>query len=454
MGLHSTRNAVTPVLHAATNPYKAGVGRGVLAALLSVVLMVGSTGWFVYDDLLTDVKSNALDTSGLGDTSTTDSQNEEAPADSFEGRAVNVLIAGIDSRYDQGDAANGNSEELSTIQSDTTMVAHISADRSRVQIVSIPRDTLTNVPSCKRTDGSVSEAYYGMFNSAFATGAVTDDVASGIACTKSTVEKMTGLNIDGFFVVDFKGFEAMINALGGVWFTVDEDVNDPEADLVLSAGCQKLDGTSALGYARARYSLGDGSDISRIGRQQKLVAAIMREALGKNFVTDLPSLLSFLKQALGSLQTSTNLSDLNTDAGLLLSLSSIDRANIQFVTMPNKPAPTNANRVVAIEPAASNVWQALASDSALPVSTEYTDGSGTAQTIPDPATAAAETGTGTNGASSSESSSTEDATGTSGSTSTPESSTTEQCPPQSASSTSSTGSAPTGDRLEDGNPIG
>jgi len=376
---------IAPVLHAATNPYRFGAGRGVLAVLLSVLLFAGSTGWFVYRDLAGSVASNTLDITGLGAQS---GDEEEAPADSFAGRALNILVVGIDSREDQGSDAYGSTTDVEGIRGDTTMLVHISADRSRVQVVSIPRDLITDIPACTRTDGSVSEATTGQFNSAITIGANYGyDVASGIACTKATTQLLTGLTVDAFAVVDFKGFSNMVNALGGVWFNLDEAVSDSYAQLNLPAGCQKLDGTQALAYARARHDLGDGSDISRIGRQQQLVAAIFREALSKNFVTDLPALVSFVKQALESVQPSPNLSDFDTDAGLLLSLANIDKADIQFVTMPWEPASWDANRVVASEPAATDLWAALAADTTLPVGTTYTDGTGKELTVPDPTTA-------------------------------------------------------------------
>jgi len=382
--------AFAPVLHAATNPYRFGAARGVLAALLSVMLFVGSTGWFVYRDLAGSISGNALDISGLGAQSGSEdtTEEEEAPADSFAGRAINILVVGIDSREDQGSDAYGSTSDVEGIRGDTTMLMHVSADRSRVQIVSIPRDLITDIPACTRTDGSVSGATTGQFNSAITIGANYGyDVASGIACTKATTEKLTGLTVDAFAVVDFKGFQGMINALGGVWFNLDEPVSDSYAQLDLPAGCQRLDGTQALAYARARYELGDGSDISRIGRQQQLVAAIFREALSKNFVTDLPALLSFVKQTLESVQPSTNLSGLNNDAGLLLSVADIDKENIQFVTMPVGAASWDPDRVVATEPMASDLWAALAADGALPVGITYTDGTGAERTVPEPSTA-------------------------------------------------------------------
>lgn len=433
------RGTFAPVLHAATNPYRFGAARGVLAALLSVLLFVGSTGWFVYRDLAGSVSSNALDISGLGAQSGGDAgeepEEEQAPADSFSGRALNILIVGIDSREDQGTDAFGSTSDVEGIRGDTTMLMHISADRSRVQVVSIPRDLVTDIPACTRTDGSVSGATTGQFNTAITIGANYGyDVASGIACTKATTEKLTGLTVDAFAVVDFKGFQGMINALGGVWFNLDEPAQDTRAGLDLPAGCQQLDGTQALAYARARYSLGDGSDISRISRQQQLVAAIFREALSKNFVTDLPALLSFVKQALESVQPSTNLSDLNADAGLLLSLANIDKANIQFVTMPVGSASWDANRVVTSEPMASNLWAALAADGELPVGITYTDGTGAERTVEEPSSAQSDT-TGSEDRST-ESAPVETVTPDQGATPAP-SVVEETCPPSDTSSSSS-----------------
>ena len=397
MSKHSLPGPV-PVLHAATNPYRSGPVRAVLTVFLALVLFVVSTGWFVYHDLTSTVKDNAIDISGLGSQSGDDGEEEEEalPADQFEGNALNILVVGVDSREGSGNSEYGSTSDVEGMRGDTTMLMHISADRSRVQVVSIPRDLMTEIPSCTRTDGTVSEAQYGQFNSALTIGANNGyDVASGIACTKATVERLTGLTVDAFMVVDFSGFTSMINALGGVWFNLDEAVSDERAQLNLPAGCQKLDGTQALAYARARYNLGDGSDISRIGRQQQLVGAIMREALSKNYVTDLPSLLSFVKQALAAVSTSTNLSDLNSDAGLLLSLTSIDKADIEFVTMPFQYSTADPNRVVEDETLAPALWASLAEDSQLPIGTTYTDGTGAERTVPDPAATTTQGDTGT-----------------------------------------------------------
>lgn len=247
MSKHSMPGAM-PVLHAATNPYRGGALRAVLAVFFSLVLFVVSTGWFVYHDLTSTVKNNAIDISGLGSQSgqSGDKEADPLPADQFEGNALNILVVGVDSREGSGNSEYGSTKDVEGMRGDTTMLMHISADRSHVQVVSIPRDLMTQIPSCTRTDGTVSPAQYGQFNSALTVGANNGyDVASGIACTKATVEKLSGVTVDAFMVVDFSGFTSMINALGGVWFNLDKAVFDNKAQLDLPAGCQKLDGTQA-----------------------------------------------------------------------------------------------------------------------------------------------------------------------------------------------------------------
>jgi len=290
----------------------------------------------------------------------------DGPTDhSFEGRAVNILVMGSDSR--NGQVVNDDTEGM---RSDTAMIVHLSEDRSRMDVISIPRDTMVAMPSCKLPDGSESDpSSYAIFNSAFSTGANNssnpDDVAYAAACTIKTVEKLTNVRMDEYMVVDFTGFESMVDSLGGVPMYVEEDVDDEKADLHLSKGCNTLNGAQALGYARARYSLGDGSDISRIGRQQQLVGAIMRTAKSKNLLTDMPTLYSFAESALSTLTVSEGLGGIDKLAGLANSAASIGMDNINFITMPVEEDDIDPNRV---QPSAKadDVWKALHDDKPVP----------------------------------------------------------------------------------------
>ena len=380
-----------PIQHSAVNFGRFGLLRSALAVLMAGVLFVASTGGFLYARLTAQFADRVVDINAY----VSDGQNKATP-DSFEGRAVNILVVGTDSRNGaSGNIGAGDEDEVPGLRNDSTMVIHVSADRSRVQVVSIPRDTLVDIPSCKHRDGSTSDPMSNeMFNNAMFYGAdggnTDEDIAPGIACVKATVEKMSGMPIDAFMVVNFAGFINMIDALGGIWFNIPERIEDESASLFIDAGCWKLDGTQSLAYMRSRKGQGDGSDISRIGRQQQLISAMLREIQSKDYVTDSGALLTFLQAAIASVNVSSNLGDARADLTLLLNvLSKTERANIQFVTMPVEEPSWNPNRRIASEPMARNVWNALKNDQGLPVGTTYTDGNGAQLVVPDPTAATA-----------------------------------------------------------------
>lgn len=362
--------------HAAVNFGKFGALRAFVATLMTLTLFVPSFTFFIYQAFANQIASRAVDISAFTNEAK-DENGQPLPMDSFAGRPVNILVSGIDSRYDQGVNAHGDPEEMSIIFSDVTMVMHISADRTRINTVSIPRDLMTTIPSCTDANGYETGERFGQFNSAFAYAAVTNNLGAGIACTKKTVEFLTGLTLDGFIVVDFSGFVGLVDALGGVWYDVETRIVDEDSSADLYPGCQKLNGVQALSYARVRKSVGDGSDNGRMGRQQKLVAAMMREALSKNFVTDLPALLTFVQKGISSVQPSPNLADLNTDVALLHSVSSIKKENIQFMTMPVTQWEEDLNRAIAIDYLAEDVWRTLREDLPFPENSEVTTGEGT-----------------------------------------------------------------------------
>lgn len=375
-----------PIQHSAVNYGRFGLLRGALAILLAGVLFVVSSAGFVYAKLSNQFANRVVNI----DAYSTDDQNNATP-DSFEGRAVNILVVGTDSRSGaSGELGAGDADDVPGLRNDSTMVIHVSADRSRVQIVSIPRDTLVDIPSCQHRDGTTSEPTSDdMFNNAMVYGSNggddPEDLAPGIACVKSTVEKLSGMSIDAFMVVDFAGFINMIDALGGVWFNIPEDINDDSAGLYIDAGCWKLSGTHSLAYMRSRKGQGDGSDISRISRQQQLISAMLRELQEKNYVTDPGALINFLQAAISAVNVSDNLGNASSDASLLINvLQNIDRSNIQFVTMPVEEPSWDPNRRIPSEPMARNVWNALKNDQALPVGTTYTDGNGAQLVVPDP----------------------------------------------------------------------
>lgn len=316
------------------------------------------------------------------DTSFLTSKRTPDPSDPTAGKDLNILILGSDSRG----GANGSivKDNNGGQRSDTTVVMHVSADRKRIEMVSIPRDSLVDIPACQiDSKGTTTGASpHTMFNAAFAFGAdksaamggtESDQIAAGAACTWQTVEHTTGLTIDGYVVLDFSGFEGMINALGGVPMCIPTATKVPKANLDLKAGYQTLDGKDALGYARAREGIGDGSDLSRIKRQQDLMGSIANKVFAQNFLTDTPKLMRFLDAATKSLHTSKsddglNLGSITSIAGLGLSMRHLRPSDVTFLTIPNGLDPTNHNRVVWREPDATKVWEKVAEDKPLTAS--------------------------------------------------------------------------------------
>ncbi|PYF95927.1 transcriptional attenuator, LytR family [Georgenia satyanarayanai] len=343
--------------HAASHRRPSRWARGAGLAALSVVLFGTSTLAIAYNDIQTNIDRHDID-DYLGERPTAAGEGEPAPLDPASGEDINIVVLGSDDRTGDVNSEYGTTPEAGQ-RSDTTMIVHISAERDRVEVVSIPRDSLVTIPSCRMGDGSWTEPRYEtMFNKAFAMGADGGGPGAAAACTMRTIEELSGVLIDDFVIVDFAGFINVVDALGGVPMCIPDPIDDPKAKVQLEAGEQVLDGREALGFARARYTLTGGSDINRIGRQQELVAAIAREALSKNLLTDLPKLYRFLDAATSTLTTGTDLGSIPTMAGLAYSIREIDLENIVFETMPHLPA---GNRVVPA-PEAEELWAALRDD--------------------------------------------------------------------------------------------
>ncbi|WP_083090347.1 LCP family protein [Actinomyces vulturis] len=348
-------------------------------AFLALVTFFASGIAFAYHDMQSQVTRVNVD-SLLGEDRPIRGDGTPLPDDDFEGHPVNIVVMGTDSRAGANNIdGSAGTEEVSVARSDTTMIVHLSADRTHMEVVSIPRDTMVSIPSCVTPDGTESFPQYGQFNSAFSIGAgedaSTQAQARGAACTIKTIEKMTDIYIDGFVIVDFHGLEQMVDSLGGVNVWVDEPINDDEwTGFVLPQGCQHLNGHDALFYARVRHGVGDGSDLQRINRQQNLMAAMMRTAMNTNILTNPDNLYSFARSALSTLTTSDNLGSLPTLAGLAMSAKDIGLNNILFITMPNVPDPDDENRVVPDDYMAERLWNALREDKTPPESTVSRNG--------------------------------------------------------------------------------
>lgn len=291
------------------------------------------------------------------------------------GKPLTILLMGSDSRAGANGAIGGRVAD--GMRNDTTIVMHISADRSRVDLVSIPRDAQVAIPACKRSDGSVSKATTGDFNIAFSQGGLHGDTASAAACAINAVHDLTGLTIDHYAVVDFVGFENMINALGGVPMCIPERIDSTKARLHLNAGPQVLDGREALAFARLRTAeVGQvsGSDLQRINRQHELLRQVARTALSKNYLTDAGQLTLFIRSAARSLTMDPGLANTKYLLSLAYSLKSMDPNNIRFATVPWKLTKDGLN-VILLDTGAQ-MWKDMAND--VPLSVVAKDNAGSA----------------------------------------------------------------------------
>ena len=283
------------------------------------------------------------------------------PDDPNQGSPVNILVMGSDGR--EGSEAIA-ADDTDGERSDTTIVVHISADRQRVELVSIPRDSVVDVPECYRADGSsVPPRSDALFNSAFALARENGQTGDAAACTWRTVEANAGIRIDHFVVVNMSGFAQMVDALGGVEVCIPELVYAPKANyLRLEPGLQRLDGATATQYARARTGegLGNGSDLNRINRQQEMLASMARDVLTRNILTDVPELIRFLDAVTRSLTISDTFGSTRDMAGLAYSLRQVPSGNISLMTVPIATA-ANPNHVVWTDEADA-LWAAIAAD--------------------------------------------------------------------------------------------
>lgn len=326
--------------------------RVLLSIAAGLVLLLSLTG------LAIDVASSQLEGNitavDISDTTGREHVPTQVVDDAGNYQATNILLMGSDTREGQKSSKYGDPDLYTGERSDTTILLHLSADRSFATAVSIPRDTWVMLPECKR-DGETVGGFEGKFNTAF-------EIA-GPGCTVKLVEQMTGLTIDNFAVIDFEGFKNVVDALGGVEVCLTEPANDPSSALNLPAGTSVVNGEQALSFVRARKTLSDGSDLSRIKRQQAFLSSMIREASSTGLLLNPVKLYSTLDAATEGLTTDPGLADIDVLRDLALSVRGMAPGDIAFLTMPWVERGDGEN-VVVDEEGAAPLWESMATDTA------------------------------------------------------------------------------------------
>ncbi|MFD9302317.1 LCP family protein [Streptomyces sp. NPDC060048] len=336
---------------------KKRVFRVVSLVLLALLLIAGGAGWWAYSHLNGNIDSVDLD-QAIG--------VDNRPAKVVAG-AQNILVLGSDSRA----GANGELDhgDVSGARSDTAMLVHVPEGRKKATAVSIPRDTLVTRPECKDGDGkTVKTANRVMFNSVYS--------IAGPACVVKTVEQMSGIRVDHFVEVDFAGFKGLVDALGGVSVTLEKPINGGSGGLKLDAGTHRLDGTDSLKFVRTRHGYGDGSDLGRIGLQQKFMMAMLSEIKRQDTFGNPTRLYKLADAGTKSLTTDSELGSLKGLSDFAQSMKGVDPDTMETIMMPVAYDKVDINRVVAAEPQAGQLWEALRNDKTIPASAKKSPATG------------------------------------------------------------------------------
>ncbi|MFG2848780.1 LCP family protein [Kitasatospora sp. NPDC048296] len=289
-------------------------------------------------------------------------ERPEAAAPDAQGRTpVNVLMIGSDSRGNGNSDLGGGGD--AGARSDTAILLHVYADHKHAVGISIPRDSLVNIPPCKLPNGKwTKEQTNVMFNSAFAVG---DTEQGNPACTQNAVEKLTNLRVDHTIVVDFNGFATMTKAVGGVDVCLPNDIYEGDLNpnlghkgkLIFAKGKQKVEGQSALDFVRVRHGIGDGSDIGRTKRQQAFLSSLIKQVKSQGM--DPTTLLPLADAATKSLTVDPDLGSAAKLMSFAMSLKDVNLHDIKFITAPWR---YEGPRVALVHPDVDQLWAALKAD--------------------------------------------------------------------------------------------
>ncbi|KOV58852.1 transcriptional regulator [Streptomyces sp. MMG1121] len=321
-----------------------------LALSVSVlVLVTAGAGWWFYEHLNGNIHSLSLDGKGGSE-----------KADAFGRTPINILVMGSDGRTSAEDCKLGGGCSHTGVQTggnaDVEMVVHISADRSNATVMSVPRDTMAQIPACKDSEsGQSTNGYYGQINSA---------LQYGPACQVATIHQLTGIPIDHFVKLDFSGVVKMSDAVGGVSVCVSDDVYDTYSHLKLSKGDHTVKGVAALEFVRSRHGFGDGSDLGRTVSQHIFLSSMIRKFKSAGTLTDPTAVYGLADAATKALTVDDGLGSVDKLIGLASDVNKVPAQQMTFTTMQTAPDPADKDRVV-VGPGAKSLFSAIANDQSL-----------------------------------------------------------------------------------------
>ncbi|NGO83954.1 LytR family transcriptional regulator [Streptomyces sp. 196(2019)] len=299
------------------------------AVLALLILGAGGAGYLYYEHLNGNIRKEDLT---LGDKRMADHKANAAGQ-----TPLNILLIGSDARDSEANQKLGGAKETfgAPPLADVQMLLHLSADRSNLSVVSMPRDTMLKMPKCTAPDGEVFPAS-------------TRDVQTnqslgrgGPGCTVATWYELTGIRIDHFMMIDFAGVVSMADAIGGVPVCVTDNVYSRGADgrggsgLKLEKGTTYVKGEQALQWLRTRYGFEDGSDLARAKAQHQYMNAMVRELRKGTKLTDPGKLMNLAEAATNALTVDKGLDTVKKLYDLAEELKKVPTKRITMSTMPN-----------------------------------------------------------------------------------------------------------------------
>ncbi|MFD7085399.1 LCP family protein [Streptomyces sp. NPDC059918] len=301
--------------------------RWVSSILSFLILATAAGGYLYYRHLNGSIKTDVLN---LGENKLGGSK-----PNAFGQTPLNILLIGSDARDDAANQALGGAKDTfgGPPLADVQMLLHLSADRSNMSVVSMPRDTMLMMPKCTEPGGTVHQASKGLVQTNESLG------RGGPGCTVAAWTELTRIPIDHFMMIDFKGVVTMADAIGGVPVCVQQNVESRTRDgkgsgLKLPAGTSTIQGEQALQWLRTRYGFEDGTDLGRTHAQHMYMNSMARE-FRKNAKLSNPVKLNSLAQAaIKAMVVDPGLNKIDKLYDLSMELKKVPTGRITMTTMP------------------------------------------------------------------------------------------------------------------------
>jgi LCP family protein required for cell wall assembly len=202
---------------------------------------------------------------------------------------LNYLLVGSDLRPNSGP----DSEQ----RSDTIIIVHIPRGLDRAYLISVPRDLLVKIPAAGGYGGGSDK-----INAAFQYGGGGH---GGARLLSATLTRLTHIQFDGAALIDFTGFQQVIDLLGGIRMCLDAPVRSIHTHTLFKPGCQQMNGAQALDFARQRYDLPRG-DFDRQHHQQQMLRAMLEKVPTDEVMTNPVKLDRIIRAVASSITMDTN----------------------------------------------------------------------------------------------------------------------------------------------------